>query len=138
MEELQALGVGLVSLGESIDTTTPAGRLQIDVLSAVAQFQAGPAPGACGCGTAAGEGAGPAARTTEGDSARGAGGERGAPLCERRGGSARCVALDPEAVAEGGPENPAIRSLKSGRFLGPSQPDVSRPRITCFLERRQG
>jgi len=39
MEELQALGVGLVSLGESIDTTTPAGRLQIHVLSAVAQFE---------------------------------------------------------------------------------------------------
>jgi hypothetical protein len=39
MEELQALGVGLVSLGESIDTATPAGRLQIHVLSAVAQFE---------------------------------------------------------------------------------------------------
>jgi putative DNA-invertase from lambdoid prophage Rac len=39
MEELQALGIGLVSLGESIDTTTPAGRLQIHVLSAVAQFE---------------------------------------------------------------------------------------------------
>lgn len=39
MEELQALGIGLVSLGESLDTTTPAGRLQIHVLSAVAQFE---------------------------------------------------------------------------------------------------
>lgn len=39
MEELQALGIGVVSLGESIDTTTPAGRLQIHVLSAVAQFE---------------------------------------------------------------------------------------------------
>ena len=39
MEELQALGVGLVILGESIDTTTPAARLQIHVLSAVAQFE---------------------------------------------------------------------------------------------------
>ena len=39
VEELQALGIALVSLGESIDATTPAGRLQFHVLSAVAQFE---------------------------------------------------------------------------------------------------
>jgi DNA invertase Pin-like site-specific DNA recombinase len=39
VEELQALGIALVSLGESIDATTPAGRLQFHVFSAVAQFE---------------------------------------------------------------------------------------------------
>ena len=39
VEELQTLGIALVSLGESIDATTPAGRLQFHVLSAVAQFE---------------------------------------------------------------------------------------------------
>lgn len=39
LDELTALGVGLVSLGESLDTTTPAGRLQLHVLSAISQFE---------------------------------------------------------------------------------------------------
>src|ERR671931_2243231 len=34
LEELQALGIAFVSLGEGIDTSTPAGRLQLHVLSA--------------------------------------------------------------------------------------------------------
>ena len=38
LEELQALGIAFVTLGESIDTTTPAGRLQLHLLGAFAQF----------------------------------------------------------------------------------------------------
>ena len=39
LEELQALGVWFVSLGEGIDCTTPAGRLQLHVLAALAEFE---------------------------------------------------------------------------------------------------
>src|SRR5215475_721834 len=39
MEELQQLGVALVSLGEGLDLSTPAGRLQAGLLAAVAQFE---------------------------------------------------------------------------------------------------
>lgn len=39
LDELQALGIGFVTLNEGIDTTTPAGRLQLHVLSAISQFE---------------------------------------------------------------------------------------------------
>jgi DNA invertase Pin-like site-specific DNA recombinase len=39
LEELSTLGVGFVSLNEGIDATTPAGRLQMAVLGAIAQFE---------------------------------------------------------------------------------------------------
>ena len=39
LDELQALGVAFVSLGEGIDCTTPAGRLQLHILAALAQFE---------------------------------------------------------------------------------------------------
>lgn len=39
LDELQALGVAFVSLGEGIDCTTPAGRLQLHVLAALAEFE---------------------------------------------------------------------------------------------------
>src|SRR5258706_10697484 len=39
LDDLQALGVAFVTLGESIDTTTPAGRLQLHILSAISQFE---------------------------------------------------------------------------------------------------
>ena len=39
LDELQALGVAFVSLNEGIDATTPAGRLQMAVLGAIAQFE---------------------------------------------------------------------------------------------------
>jgi len=39
LDDLQALGVAFVSLGEGIDATTPAGRLQMHLLSAIAQFE---------------------------------------------------------------------------------------------------
>jgi DNA invertase Pin-like site-specific DNA recombinase len=39
IEDLNALGVAFVSLGEGIDCTTPAGRLQLHVLAALAEFE---------------------------------------------------------------------------------------------------
>ena len=39
LDELQTLGVAFVSLAEGIDTTTPAGRLQMHILASVAQFE---------------------------------------------------------------------------------------------------
>ena len=39
LEELQALGIGFVSLAEGIDATTPAGRLQMHILGAIAEFE---------------------------------------------------------------------------------------------------
>lgn len=39
LDELQALGVAFVSLQEGIDATTPAGRLQLHVLGAIAEFE---------------------------------------------------------------------------------------------------
>jgi DNA invertase Pin-like site-specific DNA recombinase len=39
MEELQQLGVAFVSLGEGIDCTTPAGKLQLHILAALAEFE---------------------------------------------------------------------------------------------------
>ena len=39
LDELAALGVAFVSLGEGIDCTTPAGRLQLHILAALAEFE---------------------------------------------------------------------------------------------------
>ncbi len=39
LDELHELGVAFVSLGEGIDCTTPAGRLQLHILGALAQFE---------------------------------------------------------------------------------------------------
>jgi Resolvase, N terminal domain len=39
LDELQAPGVAFVSLAEGIDATTPAGRLQLHVLGAIAEFE---------------------------------------------------------------------------------------------------
>ena len=39
LDELQALGVGFVSLGEGIDLQTPAGRLQLHILAALSEFE---------------------------------------------------------------------------------------------------
>jgi DNA invertase Pin-like site-specific DNA recombinase len=39
LEDLQAVGVAFVSLGEGIDCTTPAGKLQLHILGALAEFE---------------------------------------------------------------------------------------------------
>jgi DNA invertase Pin-like site-specific DNA recombinase len=39
LEDLQALGVAFVSLAEGIDATTPAGKLQMHILAAIAEFE---------------------------------------------------------------------------------------------------
>jgi DNA invertase Pin-like site-specific DNA recombinase len=38
-EELTAVGIAFVSLGEGIDCTTPAGKLQLHILAALAEFE---------------------------------------------------------------------------------------------------
>jgi DNA invertase Pin-like site-specific DNA recombinase len=39
LEDLQTLGVAFVSLAEGIDATTPAGKLQMHILGAIAEFE---------------------------------------------------------------------------------------------------
>ena len=39
LDEFHAVGVGFVSLGEGIDLHTPAGRLQLHILAALAEFE---------------------------------------------------------------------------------------------------
>src|SRR4029453_17170099 len=39
LEEFQALGLAFVSLAEGIDATTPAGKLQMHILGAIAEFE---------------------------------------------------------------------------------------------------
>ena len=39
LEDFQALGVAFVSLAEGIDATTPAGKLQMHILGAIAEFE---------------------------------------------------------------------------------------------------
>ena len=39
IDELQTLGVAFVSLHEGIDATTSAGRLQLHILAAIAEFE---------------------------------------------------------------------------------------------------
>jgi putative DNA-invertase from lambdoid prophage Rac len=39
LDDLQALGVAFVSLAEGIDATTPAGKLQLHILGAIAEFE---------------------------------------------------------------------------------------------------
>jgi DNA invertase Pin-like site-specific DNA recombinase len=41
LDELQALGIAFVSLAEGIDATTPAGKLQMHILGAIAEFERG-------------------------------------------------------------------------------------------------
>jgi DNA invertase Pin-like site-specific DNA recombinase len=41
LDDLQALGVAFVSLAEGIDATTPAGKLQLHILGAIAEFERG-------------------------------------------------------------------------------------------------
>ena len=38
LDELNALGIAFVSLNEGIDATTPAGKLQMHILGAIAEF----------------------------------------------------------------------------------------------------
>ena len=39
LEEVQTLGIAFVSLAEGIDATTPAGKLQMHILAAIAEFE---------------------------------------------------------------------------------------------------
>src|SRR5467141_1512158 len=39
LDDLQGLGIGFVTLGEGIDTTSPTGRLVLHVLGAISEFE---------------------------------------------------------------------------------------------------
>jgi DNA invertase Pin-like site-specific DNA recombinase len=39
LDDLHALGIAFVSLAEGIDATTPAGKLQLHILAAIAEFE---------------------------------------------------------------------------------------------------
>jgi putative DNA-invertase from lambdoid prophage Rac len=39
LEDFQSIGIAFVSLGEGIDCTTPAGKLQLHILAALAEFE---------------------------------------------------------------------------------------------------
>jgi DNA invertase Pin-like site-specific DNA recombinase len=41
LDEWQATGIAFVSLGEGIDATSPAGKLQLHILAAIAEFERG-------------------------------------------------------------------------------------------------
>jgi DNA invertase Pin-like site-specific DNA recombinase len=41
LDEWQSLGIAFVSLAEGIDATTPAGKLQLHILAAIAEFERG-------------------------------------------------------------------------------------------------
>ena len=111
LDELQALGVAFVTLGEGIDTTTPAGRLQLHILVRDSGVRAGADSGEGGRGPRSGEGARPEARTTgAGDSCR-------ADCCRqgsarpRSGSTPRDSPHDPPTGA--GPNTPRIDPLIS-------------------------
>ena len=39
LDDLQAMGVGIISLREGLDWTTPSGRLQAQLLAMIAEFE---------------------------------------------------------------------------------------------------
>ena len=45
-EDLQAIGVGFVSLNEGVDPGTPAGRLQLPIVASLSEVRAMPDSGA--------------------------------------------------------------------------------------------
>ena len=67
IEELQSLGVAFVSLGEGIDFSTPAGKLQLHILAALAEFERGRIRERVHGGPPPRQGARSQARTTQGD-----------------------------------------------------------------------
>ena len=63
LEDVQALGIAFVSLAEGIDATTPAGKLQMHILAAIAEFERARIAERVRAGLARVPGAGTAART---------------------------------------------------------------------------
>jgi hypothetical protein len=108
LEDLQALGVAFVSLGEGIDATTPAGKLQMHILGAMLIMRSASRSGA---GQGAGETSGPAALR---DYPRPVRGGRG-PLAEGRG--------------PGAGRQPIGRCIDGGCHVNPSNPAPVSPRM---------
>ena len=50
LDDLQAMGVGIISLREGLDWTTPSGRLQAQLLAMIAEFERAACVSACSRG----------------------------------------------------------------------------------------
>ena len=115
LEDLQALGVAFVSLGEGIDATTPAGKLQMHILGAIAEFERGRIVERVRAGPRAGEGAGEAARPAALRDCRRAvrGGRRPVAARRRRRRSASAAR---SCIGGGCHANPSNRGSKRPRI----------------------
>ena len=93
LEDVQAVGIAFVSLGEGIDCTTAAGRLQLHVLAALAEFERARIAERVRAGLArvraSGKRLGPPGQLTWHRRPR----ADGSPVRPRRGGRPRRVAL---------------------------------------------
>ena len=115
LEDLQALGVAFVSLGEGIDATTPAGKLQMHILGAIAEFERGRIVERVRAGPGAGQGARQAPRPAAlRDCGRAVRGGRRSARCAtppwRSASAAR------SCTAGGCHANPSQRRSKPSRF----------------------
>jgi DNA invertase Pin-like site-specific DNA recombinase len=100
LDELQSLGIPFVSLAEGIDATTPAGKLQMHILGAIAEFERGRIRErvVAGLRRARAEGRRWAARCQSSPRTPSDG---GCAVADRCRGRARCIALNPQALEAG-------------------------------------
>ena len=100
LDELHALGVAFVSLGEGIDCTTPAGRLQLHVLAALAEFERSRIAERVRAGLARAKANGKRLGRPKGVFASRSVGCGSPPLDEAGGSAAACVGVYGETLAE--------------------------------------
>ena len=105
LDDLQALGVAFVSLGEGIDATTPAGKLQMHVLAAISEFERARIAERVRAGLAACQGERETPRQTIRPCVSGSARCGRWIASEGGGGSAPCLTVNAQAVAQEGPTN---------------------------------
>ena len=130
LDELQALGIAFVSLAEGIDATTPAGKLQMHILGAIAEFEWERIRERVLAGLERARREGQAAGSSEGPAAN-----RPIAACLRaalaRGGrAARRIAIDRQAMAPWG--RASVREPSELRRL-----KVSVGRVGCRIGNRR-